>query len=114
MMLVRINAQLGWTVAQDPQSLRWVGVCPALAITAEAESFSKLTEMMNEEVNELMRDLLEEGSLDSYLHERGWTSLPGTPIPRLMPAEGVNFDVPMEIRLNSVAGLSARARNAQA
>ena len=112
MMLVRVQAagQLLWKVTRDPRSDRWVGVCPALSITAEAETWEKLTALMNEEVNELLRDLLESGELDQFFRDRGWKSLE-VPLPQTMPSEGIKFDVPMDIQ--AVASLSMN-RHAQA
>ncbi len=59
-----------------------------------------------------MRDLLEEGELDRFLKDRGWN--PGTPIPLVVPHEGIAFDVPMEIRMGTAAGLAMKNAHAQA
>jgi hypothetical protein len=100
MILVRVQmqAQLLWQVTRDPKSDRWVAVCQPLAITAEAETWEKLTALMNEEVNELLRALLEAGELDKFFRDRGWQSMPETPLPKTTPIEGIRFDVPMDIQ----------------
>jgi hypothetical protein len=106
-MLIRIDTQLAWQIARDPKSNRWVGVCSALAITAEAETWAKLTALLAEEVNELLLDLFNEGELQKFLPDRGWRPL--IRIPGTMPREGLNFDVPMEITVGTVANLSAKS-----
>jgi len=100
MILVRvqIRGQLLWNVTRDPKSDRWVALCDALKITAEAETWEKLTALMNEEVNALLSTLLEDGELDRFFRDRGWESSPDTPIPSTVPSEGVKFDLPMDIR----------------
>lgn len=100
MMLIRvqIHGQLLWRYTRDPRSDRFVAVCDALKITAEAETWSKLVEVVNEEVNALFRDLYEEGQLDRFLRSRGWSPFPYTPLPGSMPAEGMRFDVPMDMQ----------------
>jgi len=111
MMLVRVQArgQLLWQVTRDPKSDRWVAVCQPLSITAEAETWEKLTALMNEEVNELLRALLEMGELDQFFRDRGWQSLPETPLPKTTPSEGIRFDVPMDIQaVPNLAKLNAR------
>jgi len=112
MMLVRVQvaAQLLWKVTRDTGSSRWVGVCPALSMTAEAETWEKLTALMNEEVNELLRDLLESGELDRFFQDRGWRSME-IPLPQKMPSEGIKFDVPFDVQ--TVASLNMN-RHAQA
>lgn len=115
MMLIRIQTQVTWQAARDPKSDRWVAVCQPLGITAEAETWDKLAALMNEEVNELLRDLLEEGELPHFLKERGWVASPLTPVPHAMPREGVAFDVPMEIQIGALAAaLAKNAAHAQA
>jgi hypothetical protein len=100
MMLIRvqIQGQLVWRMTRDPRSDRFVAVCDPLAITAEAETWSKLTEIIDEEVNALFRDLFEEGELQDFFRERGWRPLADTPLPTSMPKEGMRFDVPMDIQ----------------
>jgi hypothetical protein len=106
MMLVRIDAQLGWEVARDLRSDRWVGLCRPLGITAEAETWEKLAGAMGEVVNELMRDLLADGELPAFLKDLGWQSSAETPIPKVVPPEGIAFDVPMDILVKSASELS--------
>ncbi|SRR6266446_2864554 len=106
MMLVRIDAQLGWEVARDQRSDRWVALCRMLGITAEAETWEKLVGMIAEEINELMRDLLADGELATFLKDRGWQSSAETPIPLVIPPEGIMFDVPMNIQVKNPADLA--------
>ena len=65
-MLVRIDTKVAWQIARDPKSERWVGVCQMLGITAEAETWAKLTALIAEEVSELLVYLFQEGELQSF------------------------------------------------
>jgi len=116
MILVRVQmqAQLVWQVTRDPKSDRWVAVCQPLLITAEAETWEKLTALMNEEVNALLRALLETGELDQFFRDRGWQSMPETPLPKTTPSEGIRFDVPMDIQAVPDLFAKLNARHAQA
>ena len=111
-MLVRIDTQLAWQIARDPSSDRWVGVCPALAITAEAETWAELTSILAENVSELLLDLYRDGELAKFLQDRGWHPL--IALPAKMPREGLKFDIPMDITRVPVTSLSAKSAHAEA
>ena len=84
-----------------------------LGITAEAETWAKLTALIAEEVSELLVYLFQEGELSKFLQDRGWRPL--VALPPKMPREGLKFDVPMGITVGSLANLSAKsAPHAQA
>ena len=86
----QVDARVEWQVARDPKSDRWIGVCPALKVTAEADTWGELAQTINEIHNELFRDLLEDGELQAFLIQHGWQ--PVTPIP--VQPSNVVFDIP--------------------
>ena len=86
----QLDARIEWKFARDPKSDRWIGVCPALKVTAEADTWAELTQVINEVHNELFRDLLEEGELQPFLAQHGW--IPMMPIP--IKPTNVTFDIP--------------------
>jgi hypothetical protein len=86
----QIDARVEWKFARDSQSERWIGVCAALKVTAEADTWGEFCQTINEIQNELFRDLLEEGELQSFLLQHGWNPL--TPIPS--QPTNVVFDMP--------------------
>jgi hypothetical protein len=98
MALIRIDGQVGWRIARDPYSDRWVGVCDALALTAEAETSNQLTEICYEILEDLFCRLLEEGSLDRFLKSHGWHPL--VPLPERIPEDGVTFDIPISMSMD--------------
>lgn len=85
-----IQSRIDWHFTRDPRSERWVGVSPALKVTAEADTWAEFCQVINEIQNELFRDLLLEGDLPSFLTRHGWRSL--TPLP--VQATNVVFDIP--------------------
>lgn len=90
-----VNGQVNWRVAFDQKSGCWVGVCDALLVTAEAETWGKLCRTIDEIQNELFRDLLQDNELDAFLRQHGWVPL--NPIPRHVSSDEVIFDLPTHI-----------------
>ncbi len=92
---VRIEANVEWRVAQDPDSGEWIGVCPALNLNAAGDTFAELHQCAGEAMHLLFLDLFKEGELEAFLREHGWT-----PDIRL-PKQGSNpsFDTSYNTRL---------------
>ena len=86
----QLNARVEWEVSRDERNGGWVAVCPALAVTAEADTWTELHEVVGEVHNELFRDLLREGQLQTFLTKHGWRPL--GPLPG--PSADAIFDIP--------------------
>jgi predicted nucleic acid-binding protein len=86
----QISAKINWRVTREPHAQRWIGVCDPLKVTAEAETWAELCQVINEIHNELFRDLLEEGQLEQFLRQHGWK--PVAPLPSR--TANVVFDIP--------------------
>jgi len=91
-MLVRfeVEGKLSWKVGQTPNG-NWVGVCPALNLTLEGETFQELQESIGEGIQLFFEEMLETGELDAFLRQHKWR--PKTPVNSL-PKDNVRFDVP--------------------
>jgi hypothetical protein len=72
-----------------------VGICDALGLTVEANDEAELRSMIPEAQHFLMVDLLEDGELPKFLHDRGWRAM--GPLPPHVPEGGVKFDVPFRV-----------------
>lgn len=95
-MIVRfVNAQVSWRARRDPASDRWVGICDALRLTAEGETWDELLSVSSEILSALLTDLLEEGELDRFLTDMKWQ--PKIRIPKHIPKGGILWDVPIEV-----------------
>ena len=94
-MTIHVKAQIMWAKKQV-RSGTWIAVCDALGLTIEAENEAELQSMIEETQHFLFLDLFEDGALDRFLRERGWTTT--APIPASSPESGVRFDVPFELR----------------
>ncbi len=70
---IRINANIGWSMKQDEATGHWIGVCPALKLTASGETHGNLIEAINESVNAIFQDLLDSGDLEEFLSLHGWS-----------------------------------------
>ena len=90
-----LAARIEWRAFRDPKSERWVGICDSLNVTAEAATWGELEQVINEIHNELFRDLLEEGELQSFLQNHGWK--PSTPVPQRAADGDIVFDIPSQI-----------------
>lgn len=91
MQVVHINAKLDWQCVRTPRGMV-VAACDPLAITLEADDEYELNSLINETLQELFRDLLEEGEFEKFLRDRGWT-----PSTTVAPGVPVRFDVPFRI-----------------
>lgn len=92
MMVIRINGQmqLSWQIARAKTA--WVGVCDALKLTLEGDTYVEVCSVADEVLNDLLRDLLRTGELEKFLSDMGWRSM--TALPKFIPDEGLKFDVP--------------------
>ncbi|SPF53100.1 hypothetical protein SBA4_5440026 [Candidatus Sulfopaludibacter sp. SbA4] len=68
----------------------WVGVCDALKLTVQAETWADLMEDVGLTLDAVMKDLFTSNELPQFLLDRGWTLLGAIPNAQ----EDVRFDVP--------------------
>ena len=66
------RAQLLWKVARASGG-HWVAVCDPMGLTIQSDTWASLMEDIAQTLNALMVDLLEEGELDRFLRDRGFT-----------------------------------------
>ena len=90
-----VNAQIAWRVLRDRKTSNWIGVCDALKLTARGDTWEELTRSVEEIQGELFRDLFEEGALDRFLLDLGWTPL--MPLPARDAAPSLRFDIPTKM-----------------
>ena len=90
---VNVNGQVQWQVTKDDRSGRFIGVCPPLGLTIEAESHRELMENISDSLHLLMMTMLQQGELDRFLRDRGWTAKTQD----IKNASSVFFDVPIEL-----------------
>jgi hypothetical protein len=93
--IIQIQAQIEWNYLHDADSGCWVGVCPTLKLTVEAETQTDLHHSMSEAMDLLFNELLATGDLDRFLQEHGWSAQ--TEIPETRDEE-LCFDVPLNTR----------------
>ena len=70
-VVVKINSNTDatWEVFRGPSGA-WVGVCDALGLTAQGDTWDDLVATLGPSVQMLFEDLLESHELDSYLRDR--------------------------------------------
>ena len=68
---VRIDASLPYKVWQA-QSGVWIGVCDALQVTVQADTWAELMEAIIDGLEMIFQDLLNSGELEQFLAEQGW------------------------------------------
>lgn len=93
-LTIQIQAQMVWK-AKPLTTGGWIGVCDPLGVTIEASDQAELRSMIEETHHTLFLDLLQDGELEQFLHERGWQA--HVPIPTGVPQGGVRFDVPFQV-----------------
>jgi hypothetical protein len=105
---VHIEANIAWRASYNPSTKRWLGVCPEVNLTMEADSLDELYSLIEESMDLLMIDLLEDDELDAYLRERGWTATGG--LPARGEAADVDFEVPWQLIAERARDPERRAR----
>jgi hypothetical protein len=89
MQLIRVNANVPWTIAQGKHGA-WIGTCEPLKLTVQADTWANLMEDIGLTLNAVLQDLLRSDELPQFLRDRGWQlvgPMPSRP-------EEVRFDVP--------------------
>lgn len=108
-MLVQLNGQVQWKWWVDPLSGGYVAECTPLKLTAAGETLSELDQDMHGALDDLFGYLLEEGELEQFLLEQGWTaSLPITPELR---ERGPHFVITMNLQQVSAPKVPRSAMN---
>lgn len=87
-----LKAQIAWRAMRDRKTQAWVGICDALKLTVEADTWSDLQQTIDEVQQALFSDLLTEGELERFLRDHGWS--PVGPLPQRSEHERVRFDMP--------------------
>lgn len=89
MAIVRVAANVQWKCRQGNGG-NWVGICDALKLTVQAETWADLMEDIGHTLDALLKDLLSADELNRFLRDRGWVVLGAIP----KHLEEVRFDVP--------------------
>lgn len=71
--VVRIDGSVGWKI-QQTDSGRWVGVCDALELTVQSDTWVEMMEVINEGLEMIFQDLIETDEFDQFLADRGWVA----------------------------------------
>ena len=103
---IEVKTQLEWkTFRTDKGERRWVGVCDAMNLSAEADSLDDLHSVIAETIHCVLLDLIEDNEFDRYLLERGWraNNVPG------QISDDVQFNLPWGM---NVAGIHDSERRA--
>jgi hypothetical protein len=110
--LVRQHGQatVQWQATKSTASKRFIGVCPPMNLSIEADSLDELYSLIPETIHILMRDLLEDNEIQPFLREIGW-QFPGE-LPK--PSEDVRIHVPWELVVSGEMGDTARHRSQRA
>jgi hypothetical protein len=81
---------------RDQASGKYVGVCDALKLVAEGQTFVEMITDMNAAIQDLFRVLVEDGELDEFFRRAGWQKM--IPIvPQRVSVDELQFDVPFNI-----------------
>lgn len=92
--VVEIKGNIEWECFRGKGG-NWLGVCHALGLTIQSETWVSLLDDMAQTLNAMFLDLLASQELTKFLRDRGWKS--AAPIP-LKPVN-LWFDVPFVPKL---------------
>ena len=97
--VVQVEANLKWLVTRDAQTGMYMGVCQPLNLNAMGETQAEFTEAASQAIALLLLDLLEDGELDTFLRQHGWSLMNELPPPGKRPT----FEVPFGIEITDDA-----------
>lgn len=92
--MIRVHADLEWQIDQSKSLPVWIGVCDALNLTVQSDSWRELAEDISETLDAIFLDLIVEDELSEFLQKNGWEL--EDEIPSEMP-QNVKFDIPFAI-----------------
>ena len=92
--MIRIRADLEWRIEQSAEMPVWIGICDALQLTVQSDSWRELAEDISETLDVIFFDLIAENQLNEFLASKGWNL--ESEIPSQLPPD-VKFDVPFAI-----------------
>lgn len=92
--MIRVHANLEWQINQSKSLPVWIGICDALNLTVQSDSWRELAEDISETLDAIFLDLIGENQLGEFLQKNGW-ELEGD-IPSHIPQD-VKFDIPFSI-----------------
>jgi hypothetical protein len=88
---IQINAQLQWQLRRTASG-SIIAECQPIGLVLEAEDEAEARSVVEEGLHYFFLDHFEEGTLERFLRERGWTS--STIPPRPSAGDIVRFAVP--------------------
>jgi predicted RNase H-like HicB family nuclease len=88
-----MEGNLSYRVWQNGRGL-WIGVCDALQITTQADTWPEMVDAIQEDLDMIFQDLVDDGELEQFLADRGWFA--SGPYD-----EGTKLDVPFGLELVS-------------
>jgi hypothetical protein len=91
---IELGAMVQWTVSEYADCV--VARCDPLGLTAYADTLDELPDIIEETLDDLFRNLIQEGILDEFLQKRGWTKRPSVKLPQMLESD-TPLRVPWEI-----------------
>jgi len=91
--IIRVHANTQWGILQGSGG-NWIGVCDALKLTVQSETWAELMEDIGLTLDAILKDLLASHELEGFLRDRGWNLINQFSIAPDAPPESIRFDVP--------------------
>ena len=102
MQVIKIKASIPWVAVESTEG-PWVAVCDSLGLTVQSDTWGELMEDIATALDLMLADLLEDGLLDQFLEQHGWTRQNVTPKAPGEPSGDYRFDIPFIPELASNA-----------
>lgn len=67
------EANLPWTAFRSAGCDRWIAECRPLGLSMEGDTLDEVRGLIGETMHALFLDLIEDGDLEAFLLEKGWT-----------------------------------------
>ena len=93
MQVIKVKGAIPWSVKETVEG-PWVAVCDSLGLTVQSDTWADLMDDIGSTLELMFADLLEEGQLDQFFQQRGWTRQTQYEVEPEATSENFRFDIP--------------------
>ena len=93
MQVIKVKGTIPWSVEETAEG-PWVAVCDSLGLTVQSDTWTDLMDDIGSTLKLMFADLLDEGQLDQFFQQRGWTCQTRYESEHEASGDDCRFDIP--------------------
>ena len=91
--VIKVRGEVRWAIEETKEG-PWVAVCDPLGLTVQSDTWVELMEDIGEMLEFIFADLMQEGRLEQFLNQHGWTCQNQPSSEPAVADERPRFDIP--------------------